>query len=546
MANNNDNKWKQVQDEPEETGKSGTRDSGSVNLPESESQKKPFSETAKEIGEKAKVKATEWGEKAKVKAAELGEKAKEIGGVVKEKSAVLWDKTLDALQRARDIVMAAFAALVEKLQSIKIGKDAKTDAPKPEKTTVREQPKREPVKPSPVKTESVQEQTVKMNKPPEPTPRPQPKPTPTPRREPKEEREKFENPVRFRDDRRTGIIGGILYFVFVVGVSALIASFMWMATTDVLALGKPEETVEVRIPEGFDTETVTNELFNRGLIKYRWLFRFYAGLSSTPLEEKIDPGTYKLYTNYDYRALVAGMTESAGEKVYLNVTIPEGYSIRETFALLDSKGVCEADKLWDAAANTDFDYDFLEGLPKGDRKRLEGFLFPDTYEFYMDQPANDVIKKLLSNFDDRFSNKYRERAEEMGYSIRDIVTVASLIEKEAAGDADRAQIASVIYNRLDSDWFPFLNFDSTIWYIVRETGMEFSDALESDNPYNTYTQYGLPAGPIANPGLAAITAALYPADTNYYYYALDIYGEHQFFNDYDDFLWFTNSEEYGG
>ncbi len=351
-------------------------------------------------------------------------------------------------------------------------------------------------------------------------------------------------PVRFRKDRHTGIVGGILYFVFVVAISALLAGFGWLAATDVLALGKTEEAVEVTIPDEYDADTIADILFDKGLIKYKSLFKFYGGLSSTPLDEKVQPGTYRLYTNFDYRAIVNGLTPAGAERIPVDVTIPEGYTMRQIFTLLDERGVCKADKLWDAAANYDFDYEFLDKTTLGEEKRLEGFLFPDTYEFYLSQDPEAVIKKFLSNFNSRFDDDLREQAESMGYTVKEIVTVASMIEKEAAGDSDRATIASVIYNRLESEGFPYLQFDSTINYIIAETGEEFS--TEIDSPYNTYTHEGLPAGPIANPGMAAIRAALEPEDTGYYYYALGADGEHHFFRSSDGFLEFINSDEYAG
>ncbi|MBQ6539887.1 MAG: endolytic transglycosylase MltG [Oscillospiraceae bacterium] len=351
-------------------------------------------------------------------------------------------------------------------------------------------------------------------------------------------------PLRFRNDRHTGIVGGILYFVFVVALSALLAGFGWLAATDVLALGKTEEAVEVTIPDEYDSDTIADILFDKGLIKYKSLFKFYGGLSKTPLEERVQPGTYRLYTNFDYRALVHGLTPAGAERIPVDVTIPEGYTMRQIFRLLEERGVCKATKLWDTAANYDFDYEFLDKSTLGNEKRLEGYMFPDTYEFYLSQDPESVIKKFLSNFNNRFDKKMRELAEEKGYSVSDIVIVASIVEKEAVGDIDRATIASVIFNRLNNEGFPYLQFDSTINYIINETGQEFS--TEIDSPYNTYKYEGLPAGAISNPGMACINAALEPEDTGYYYYALGKDGVHHFFRSSDGFLDFVSSDEYAG
>jgi UPF0755 protein len=158
--------------------------------------------------------------------------------------------------------------------------------------------------------------------------------------------------------------------------------------------------------------------------------------------------------DYDYRALVYGMTDSGGTKVEIDVTIPEGYTLKQIFALMETNGVCTAEELWDAAANYDFDYDFLDSSTLGNEKRLEGYLFPDTYTCYVGDKPTRVINKMLSNFNNKFTDEYKERAAELGYSVADIINIAAMIEKEAANDEERANIASVIYNRLNSSSFP--------------------------------------------------------------------------------------------
>lgn len=341
-------------------------------------------------------------------------------------------------------------------------------------------------------------------------------------------------------NRRSGCLGGILYFVFVLAVSMVLASAGWIASTDVLALGKTAGEVAVSVPEDFEISDVTDMLYENGLIKYKSLFKLYATYSHA--DEKIDPGTYVLNTNYDYRALVTGMTSSGGTRIEVSVTIPEGYTMEQIFTLLEENSVCFKSKLYEAAETYDFDYDFLDG--PGDALRLEGFLFPDTYTFYMNDTPERVISKLLGNFNNKFNAEYKARAEEMGYTPRDIITVASMIEREAGSEDERAEIASVIYNRLNSGSFTHLQIDATIYYAMALTGKDFS--LDLDSPYNTYVCEGLPAGPIANPGMNSIFAALYPESTDYYYYALRTDGVHEFFSSERAFNNFINSDQYGG
>jgi len=343
-------------------------------------------------------------------------------------------------------------------------------------------------------------------------------------------------------DRRTGCLGGIMYFVFILAVSVALACCAWLAATDVLALGKKDAAVEVEVPRDFTIDGVTDMLYNEGLIKYKTLFKLFCSVAHA--DTKITGGTYVLNHNYDYYALVSGMTRSGSAKVEVEVTIPEGYTLQQIFKLLEEKKICYADQLWDAAQNYDFEFDFLDRSTVGQQKRLEGFLFPDTYKFYMNDTPTRVIRKMLNNFENRFTEEYRLRAEELGFSVQDIVNVAAMIEREAGNDDERATIASVIYNRLNSDEFPHLQIDATIYYAIAGTDAEFS--TEFNSPYNTYVQEGLPIGPIANPGLASIRAALYPEDTGYYYYALGKDGVHHFFKTYDPFNEFIHSDAYGG
>ncbi|MBR4232681.1 MAG: endolytic transglycosylase MltG [Oscillospiraceae bacterium] len=352
-----------------------------------------------------------------------------------------------------------------------------------------------------------------------------------------------DRPLKVRRQRRTGCLGGILYAVFIICVSLVLAALLWMAAADVLALGKPEGERTITVPDGADVEEITDILSENGMIKYKRLFKLYCKFSDSAKE--MAGGTYTLNTNYDYRALVIGLIPGTGKRVEVDVAIPEGYNLFQIFDLLDEEGVCGKDDLWDTAANYDFDYAFLDKSTLGDKLRLEGYLFPDTYRFYLDDNPTHVIDKFLSNFKNKFTDEYAARAEEMGYTMRDILTIASLIEREAAFDAERDAIASVIHNRLNSANFPFINIDASIYYGITVNG-DTRDAFstEYDSPYNTYTHTGLPPGPICNPGIQSIRGALYPQETDYYYYALSVEGGHRFFSYYESFLDFLNSEEY--
>lgn len=356
-------------------------------------------------------------------------------------------------------------------------------------------------------------------------------------------------PIRRRRYYRTGLVGGIMYFLFVLCVSVALACFAWLAADDMLSLNKEYTEAVVYVGEDMDVDQVATELKTKGLIRYRRLFALFGKFFHA--EEKIEPGTYTLSTKLDYRALIQNMhhyTGWTGEALAtVKVTIPEGKTVMETFQILAEHGVCPYETLMECAAKETFDYAFLKDIPKGDATRLEGYLFPDTYEFYADSSPKAAICRFLDNFGDRIGDRVMEQAAAQGYSLREIITVASLIEKEAGNDLERAKIASVIYNRLQSTSYPYLQIDATIQYAMGEHKEHLTyDDLQVDSPYNTYLYPGLPPGPISNPGLASIRAALNPESTGYYFYALNKNGMHEFFSSYNAFQRFINSSDFGG
>jgi len=351
-----------------------------------------------------------------------------------------------------------------------------------------------------------------------------------------------EKPLRLRRERRTGLVGGLLFALFIICVSLVLASVAWMAATDVLGFASPDEEVTVLVPPDFTLEGIADMLYEGGLIRHRALFIFYAEFSDSI--GRIRPGSFILNKNYDYRALVQGMTARAGVRVETTVTIPEGFTLAQIFTLLERADVATAEELWEVATYHDFDFHFLDSSTIGDRLRLEGFLFPDTYNFYMNSSPVVVIRRLLREFNRRFTVDYITRAEEMGLSVHEIIIIASMIEREAGSDAERPRIAAVIYNRLASPDFPFLQIDATIDYVIAGTGIPWSARI--DSPFNSYTNPGLPPGAIANPGMPSIRAALFPDDTNEFFYALNRYGTHNFFTNYTDHNNFVHSDAFGG
>ena len=334
----------------------------------------------------------------------------------------------------------------------------------------------------------------------------------------------------------------LLYVVFVIGISALLACIGWVAANDVLALNKEQKTVTVTISSEDSFGDVADMLKENGLIEYKSLFNLFATFTGS--KDEVVPGTFTLNTNMDYRALLTGMSANSSSKATISVTIPEGYTIDQIFSLLEERNVASVEDLQDMAANHDYAFSFLQDIELGDYHRLEGYLFPDTYEFTTPENPLYVINKMLVQFDAKVTDEMRQEILNSGRSIHEVLTVASMIEKETDG-SDRETIASVIYNRLNNPGAGttgHLNIDATIQYVLPEGEIvSEEDYYTVESPYNTYLNKGLPPGPIANPGLESIMAALNPESTNYYYYALGDDGVHHFFTSYSEHQAFLNS-----
>jgi len=344
------------------------------------------------------------------------------------------------------------------------------------------------------------------------------------------------------------IISTVIWLVLIVFIGTTLGRIGWLCAKDLLALGKESISASITINEGDDVSDVADKLKEAGLIEYPKLFTFFTELTGKC--DKMLTGT--IYLNeedpndpdapkkvYDYNALANALSYRSTARVTVDVLIPEGYNCAQIFALLEEKGVCDAASLEEYAASGPLDgYWFLTGIPRGHKYCLEGFLFPDTYNFYLKDEPENVIRKLLNGFKNRFSqdmvDKYAALVKRTGLelSLTDVVTMASIVEKEKATDPEGYYIASVFYNRLThSGTYPCLQSDATIKYDVdyRSKGQLVTDAQINASPYNTYIKRGLPPTPIANPGLASLNAALDPESSDYYFFIYDkSAGQHRF------------------
>ena len=353
--------------------------------------------------------------------------------------------------------------------------------------------------------------------------------------------------------RSNPFLSFLLWIVVVAVSSAVLAGVGWMLANDLCALNKPEKTAtiegtedwitgtkEVENSDGSTTEIstvdikrVAKALKSEGLIEYDWFFRLFAKVIHA--DEKIGMGTFQLNTDMDYRALIYGMIPSSKNAETVDVTIPEGFTVAQIIDLLAENGVNTAEQLTEAAESYVFEgYAFVDNENLGSISRLEGYLYPDTYNFYVGGKPEVALRSMIDNFnnkvyaDGEISELLAEFEENTSYSFSDVITVASLIEKETDG-SDRENIASVIYNRLENagETGYLLQIDAALVYAAGRAITQ-EDYTGLDSPYNLYQHTGLPPTPIANPGRSSILAALQPADTNYYFYVLGGDGKHIF------------------
>ena len=221
------------------------------------------------------------------------------------------------------------------------------------------------------------------------------------------------------------------------------------------------------------------------------------------------------------------------------ITFIEGSTLTECFKLLEENGVASYDSLMSVAQSTQFNnYEIYSQIPDDENRcfKLEGYLFPDTYDFFLDESPESVISRFLSNTDVKITDEMRQRATELGYTMDEIIIIASIIQAEGAFENDAATIAGIIYNRLEDGIK--LQMDSTYFYVEDDiasyVGEENTDSYKEI--YDTYTCYSLPQGPVCNPGMFAINAALYPEETGYYYFCHDNAGNTYYATNYSDHL----------
>lgn len=353
----------------------------------------------------------------------------------------------------------------------------------------------------------------------------------------KPQKERKMKPIRPQEEKTRGanpvlvLSKALIYIAAVLLISCLCAYYIIVIANDVFAFVKADAQIEVTIPEYATIDQIADELHDKQVIRFPKIFVLYTMIRGNDPGEYV-AGTYEVSPTQNFDELLytfvekktIGLTE-------VSVTIPEGYTVDDIINLLvNEKGIGTREGFVDAIQNGEYDYWFvkdLEGKTSPDRKyRLEGYLYPDTYYVYKESEETTIINKMLSNFHSKFNAEYKQECEKAGMTVDQVVNLASIIQMEAKYPTEYSTVSSVIHNRLKSSYYGYrLECDATIQYALaeRKEDLTHEDTL-IDSPYNSYKHGGLPPGPISNPTLKAIRAALYPEQTTYYFFVSDIEG----------------------
>ncbi|BAL83243.1 hypothetical protein SELR_15350 [Selenomonas ruminantium subsp. lactilytica TAM6421] len=312
---------------------------------------------------------------------------------------------------------------------------------------------------------------------------------------------------------------------FMVAIALMTALFFSMDDKAVPKDLDPNQTIFVSVKKGMSASDIGDELVKHGVITNKK--KFWLKVKKSGAADKFKSGTYAFKPNTPPEEIIAKLV--AGETTQVKFTIPEGFGVKEIAKRLSDEGLVDEDEFLRKAKDY-APYSYIK-RDKDIRYACEGFLFPDTYVLHEDPSVDGILKMMAEDMDTRLTPKMRQRAAELNLSIHELITMASLVEKEAMYAEDRPIIAQVFFKRLKIG-MP-LQTDTTIQYLLDEPKEDVSiKDTKIESPYNTYQIKGLPPGPVASPGMAAIEAVLYPADTDYLYFVADRQGHNHYSNTY--------------
>lgn len=321
------------------------------------------------------------------------------------------------------------------------------------------------------------------------------------------------------------LIFALVMVTLVISVAIFSAVGVITVAKEILGIGRSDTEFAVEIPSNSGTEAIANILEQEGIIENPTLFRIVSKMKGA--DGTYIAGSHKLNPNMSYGDIIETLQEEAiNPREFVNITFPEGIRLIDAAAKLEDAGVCDADEFIRAFNSTSFGFDFEKEVKSSAKKfyKMEGYFFPDTYQFYLDEDPKNVVKKVFKNFDNKVTPNHIGRMNDMDMTLDEVITLASIVQAEASRSSDMKLVASVFHNRLNNpDEYPLLQSDPTTNYVeeVIEPNLEIYSQSICD-AYDTYKGGGLPPGPICNPGIEAIEAVLYPRETNYYYFCSDL------------------------
>ena len=340
-----------------------------------------------------------------------------------------------------------------------------------------------------------------------------------------------------RHKKTSGCMTKLLVGVAVVVCASILSFFIMSCANDLLGLFKSEEEVIVKIPEGASTQEIAEILKENNLIDQPYFFTMFSKLRK--YDGDYQSGTFSLKSKDGYEGMINIMqyVEESAETV--RITFTEGKTIEEIGQLLEENDVCGKDVFLAVMKSDDFDYDFADEIPMTESRyyKYEGYVFPDTYDFFIGENVESVAKKFFDNFQVKFTEEYKARAAEIGMTMDEVIRLASIVQKEAGTIEEMNGVASVFANRLKSSTYPSLQSDPTVFYYRDYILPHIADQSESvkeayNDAYSTYNCVGLPAGAICNPGTDAIEAVLYHDETPYYFFVTDKEGNYYYASTY--------------
>lgn len=335
--------------------------------------------------------------------------------------------------------------------------------------------------------------------------------------------------VVVQQKQKRKIIGrfmGMMLLLIIIGGFFVLNQFSAMTSSK----GEYEDNTICIVNDGATTEEIANQLKQANVIKSPLVFRLLTKIDGK--EGQLKAGTYQFPAGLTLEQILQKVYE--GNTAYVWITIPEGFKTKQIVELLDTKGLIDKEQFMQEVQEGQFNYSFLKERAPSE-KRLEGFLFPDTYQVADGMSEHAIIKMMLQRFEDVFIKEWDQRSDEVELSFDEAVILASIIEREAAVDEERPIIASVFYNRLQKNWR--LQSCATVQYLFDKPKPRLLNKdTEIESPYNTYLHQGLPPGPISNPGEASLKAVLSPADTDYMFFVAQADGTHHFSKKYSEHL----------